>query len=80
MPIFPENHDSAKLEKRIPSPSGIGYQFYHSTSNLLQWAVLGVSTPELRPGQNFLNNVQATAQVLVAETRTHAVRAGTTVG
>lgn len=71
----------APLEKRIPGrPSAIGYQFYRSTSNLLQWAVLGVSTPELRPGNSLRFDIASTAAILVAETRTHCIRAGFTVG
>lgn len=69
-----------QLEKRAPGrPSAFGYQFYRSTSNLFQWAVLGVSTPELRTG-DLRFDFASTSAVLVAETRTHCVRAGFTVG
>lgn len=80
-PAVAQDVDAPQLEKRIPGqPSAIGYQFYRSSSNLLQWAVLGVSAPELRPGHDLRFDIASTAAVLVAETRTHCVRAGFTVG
>lgn len=77
--VFPES-GNALVERTGGPPTSIGFQFYRSTSSLLQWAVLGVSVPELRTG-DLKFDISASSAVLVGEMRTMCMRFGSaTVG